>query len=151
MIDVDVRTLHNRIGEELAISEWHLVSQAMIDQFADTTDDHQWIHVDVRRAEEESPFKTTIAHGFLTLSLLSPLLRQAVRFSGARLVINYGLNRVRFISPVPAGARVRGRFSPAAVSDAGGSIQVTWKALLEQEEGGRPCCAAEWIVRYYPA
>jgi acyl dehydratase len=97
----------DRIGEEIAVSSWLEVTQARIDQFADATGDRQWIHVDQARAATESPFKTTIAHGFLTLSLLSPLLRDSMQFSGLRMAINYGVNRVRFISPVPAGARIR--------------------------------------------
>jgi acyl dehydratase len=151
MIEVDVRTLADHVGKELAVSNWQLVSQTMIEQFAETTDDRQWIHVDAARAAVESPFRTTIAHGFLTLSLLSSLLRQAVRFTGSRMAVNYGLNRVRFVSPVPSGARVRGRFAPGSVSDAGESIQVAWHVTVEQEGGGKPCCVAEWIVRYYPA
>ena len=101
MIEIDVRTLNDRIGEEIAVSDWLEVTQARIDQFADATGDRQWIHVDPARAAAESPFKTTIAHGFLTLSLLSPLLRDSMQFSGLRMAINYGLNRVRFVSPVP--------------------------------------------------
>ena len=101
MIEIDVRTLHERIGQEIAVSDWLEVSQGRIEQFAHATGDRQWIHVDPARAAAESPFKTTIAHGFLTLSLLSPLIRQSIQFTGLRMAINYGLNRVRFVSPVP--------------------------------------------------
>src|SRR5438552_12872733 len=118
MIDIDVHTLGDRIGQEIAVSDWLEVSQARINQFADATGDHQWIHVDAARAAAQSPFKTTIAHGFLTLSLLSILIRSAMTFTGVRMAINYGVNRVRFIAPVPSGARIRARFSPAAVADA---------------------------------
>jgi acyl dehydratase len=149
MIDIDVRTLRDRIGEELATSEWFEISQERIDQFADATGDHQWIHVDRARAAVESPFKTTIAHGFLTLSLVSALLRSAVHPTGLRMAINYGLNRVRFIAPVPAGSRVRGRFAPAAVEEIADSIQATWTATIEREGSARPVCVAEWVVRYY--
>jgi len=108
MIEItDVRALRDRIGEEIAVGDWFEVSQARIDQFADATGDHQWIHIDPARAAAESPFKTTIAHGFLTLSLISTLVRDAMKFTGLRLAINYGLNRVRFVSPVPSGARIR--------------------------------------------
>ena len=149
MIEVDVRTLRDRVGQEIAVSDWYEVTQAKIDQFANATGDRQWIHVDVARAQAESPFRATIAHGFLTLSLLSALLREAIQFTGTRMAINYGLNRVRFVSPVRSGSRVRARFTPAVVEDAGGSIQVTWKVTIEPEGSDKPCCAAEWIVRYY--
>src|SRR5215216_5358793 len=109
----DVGALRNRIGEEIAVGEWFAITQDRIDQFADATGDHQWIHVDPARAAAESPFKATIAHGFLTLSLTSTLLREAMTFTGLRLAINYGLNRVRFVSPVPSGSRIRGRFAAA--------------------------------------
>jgi acyl dehydratase len=150
MIEVDVRTLRDRIGAELAVSEWIAITQERIIQFADATGDHQWIHVDAARAAAESPFRTTIAHGFLTLSLISALLRNAVSPTGLRMAINYGLNRVRFVSPVPAGSRVRGRFTVAAVEDAGGAVQVTWQATIERDGADKPCCVAEWLVRYYP-
>jgi len=113
MIDVpDVLALRDRIGEEIAVGDWLEVTQGRIQQFADATGDHQWIHLDVGRAARESPFKTTIAHGFLTLSLVSVLLRDAIRIGGLRLAVNCGLNRVRFTSPVPAGSRIRARVSP---------------------------------------
>jgi acyl dehydratase len=155
MIDVDVRALRDRLGEEIAVGDWHVMTQATIDQFAEATGDRQWIHVDPVRAAAESPFKTTIAHGFLTLSLVSALIRHAIRFTGTRMALNYGLNRVRFVSPVPAGARVRGRFALATVqdvdadADAGGAVQATWRVTVEREGGEKPCCVAEWIVRYY--
>ena len=152
MIQIDdVRSLKHRIGEEIAVSDWIQVAQDRIDQFAAATGDTQWIHVDPARAAAESPFKTTIAHGFLTLSLLSALMRDAVAFGGLRMAINYGLNRVRFVAPVPSGARVRARIAPAGVSDTGDSVQVTWAVTVEREHGDKPCCVAEWIVRYYPA
>jgi acyl dehydratase len=150
MIDVDVTTIRDRLGKELAVSDWYEITQQRIDEFANATGDRQWIHVDPARAAAESPFKTTIAHGFLTLSLVSDLMRKAVQFTGLRMAINYGVNRVRFVSPVPAGSRVRGRFTPTAVEDVSGSIQVTWQATVEREGGEKPSCVAEWIVRYYP-
>ena len=151
MIDIDVRTLKDRLGQEIAVSGWLEVTQARIDQFADATGDRQWIHVDQARAATESPFRTTIAHGFLTLSLLSPLLRDSMQFSGLRMAINYGLNRVRFVSPVPSGTRIRARVTAQAVEEVGGGFQVTWLATIEREHSDKPACAAEWIVRYYPA
>jgi len=150
MIDIDVHALGDRTGQELAVSDWFAVAQDRIEQFADATGDHQWIHVDAARAGSESPYKTTIAHGFLTLSLLSSLVRGAVTFTGLRMAINYGLNRVRFVSPVPSGARVRARIAPAAFADFGDNVQVTWAVTVERESGEKPCCVAEWIVRYYP-
>ena len=151
MIDIDLRTLNDRIGQEIAVSDWIEVTQSRIDQFAEATGDSQWIHVDPARAATESPFKTTIAHGFLTLSLLSPLIRESMQFSGLRMAINYGLNRVRFVSPVPAGARIRARITVQAVEEVPGGFQVTWQVTIEREQGGKPACIADWIVRYYPA
>ncbi len=150
MVDIDVRSLASQVGTEIAVGEWLEISQARIDQFAEATGDRQWIHVDPARAAGESPFKTTIAHGFLTLSLVSTLIRDAMTFTGLRMAINYGLNRVRFVAPVPSGSRVRGRFAPTAVEEAGGSVQVTWQITVEREHAEKPCCVAEWIVRYYP-
>ena len=148
MIHVDLRALGDRIGEELAVSEWIDITQSRIDRFAEATEDHQWIHVDPQKAATDSPFKTTIAHGFLTLSLASVLARTAITFT-ARMAINYGLNRVRFVSAVPVGSRVRGRFSPVAIKDTEDGVQVTWGLTIEREGQDKPCCVAEWIVRYY--
>jgi acyl dehydratase len=147
---IDVRTLKDHVGRELGVSEWLEISQERINQFADATGDHQWIHVDAAKAATDSPFKTTIAHGFLTLSLISQLLRAALQFEGARMAINYGLNRVRFVAPVPSGSRVRGRFTLASVEDAGGAIQAVWSVTVEHEGTEKPSCVAEWLVRYYP-
>jgi acyl dehydratase len=147
-VAVDLADLRKRLGEEVAVSDWIEITQERIDRFADATDDHQWIHVDPVRATA-SPFATTIAHGFLTLSLVSSMLRRAMTVT-APMVLNYGLNRVRFVTPVPVGARVRGRFSPAAVEETKGALQVTWSVTVEREGGDRPCCILEWLVRYYP-
>jgi len=150
MTTIDVRSLAGHVGRELGVSDWVTISQAQINQFADATGDHQWIHIDAAKAATDSPFKTTIAHGFLTLSLISQLLRGALQFEGTRMAINYGLNRVRFVSPVPSGSRVRGRFTLASVEDAGGAIQAVWQATIEREGSDKPVCVAEWLVRYYP-
>ena len=147
----DVAALRARLGVELAVSDWLEVTQQRIDQFAEATDDRQWIHIDPARAASESPFKHTIAHGFLTLSLVSVLARRAMSFDGVRMAINYGVNRVRFVAPVPAGSRIRGRFTPVAVDDAGGGVQVTWSVTIDREHTDKPCAVVEWIVRYYPA
>ena len=146
----DLTTLRDRIGQEIAVSDWMDVTQARISQFAEVTDDHQWIHVDAARAAAESPVKTTFAHGFLVLSLVSPLARGAMAVGGVRMTINYGDNRVRFVSPLPSGARIRGRFAPAAVENVKDAIQVTWGVTIERDGGTKPVAVAEWVVRYYP-
>ena len=130
------------------MSDWLLVTQARIDAFAAATDDHQWIHVDPQRASA-SPFHGTVAHGFLTLSLVSRLLRDAITLPPLRMALNYGVNRVRFISPLPANSRIRARIVPAAVDDVSGSLQVTWSVTVEREGAAKPVAAIEWIVRYY--
>ena len=144
-----VATLRDRLGQEVAVSEWLDVTQSRIDLFADATGDRQWIHVDPDRAARELPEKTTIAHGFLTLSLVSALIRSALSFPNLRMAINYGVNRVRFVSPVPAGSRIRGHFAPLEVKDVPGGLQVTWKVGVEREGHDKPCCVAEWLVRYH--
>ena len=149
MITVDVGTLAGRVGQEMAVSGWLEVTQQRIQQFADATGDHQWIHLDAARAAAESPFRTTIAHGFLTLSLLSTLIRDAMQFTRLRLAVNYGVNRVRFVAPVPSGSHIRARFTPAAVEETGGAIQVTWQATVERQNSDKPCLVADWLVRYY--
>jgi acyl dehydratase len=144
-----IAALGNYAGKEVAVSDWFEVSQERIDQFAEASEDRQWIHLDRERAARESPFKTTIAHGFLTLSLLSALARLAISVGGVRMGINYGLNRVRFVSPVPAGARIRGRFTLATLEEIKGGVQSTWNVTVEREGSDKPCCVAEWLVRYY--
>jgi len=141
--------LSEHVGQEVAVSDWLEVSQERINQFAAATEDRQWIHTDPERAARESPFMGTIAHGFLTLSLLSELGKLAMSVGGVRMGINYGLNRVRFVSPVPAGARIRGRFTLSALEEIEGGVQATWGATVEREGGDKPCCVAEWLVRYY--
>jgi len=150
MIEVaDVTSLRDRIGQEVAVSEWLEVSQERINQFAEATEDRQWIHVDMARARRESPFKTTIAHGYLTLALTSRMVRTAMTFPTVKLAINYGLNKVRFIAPVPVGSRIRGRISPVSIEAASGCTQVVWNIVVEREGAEKPCCAVEWVVRYY--
>ncbi len=144
-----VAKLHEHVGQEVATSDWLEVTQERINQFAEATEDRQWIHVDPERAARESPFKQPIAHGFLTLSLLSELMRLAVSVGGVRMGLNYGLNRVRFVAPVPAGARIRGRFTLSELEEIKGGAQATWNVTVEREGGDKPCCAAEWLVRYY--
>lgn len=143
-----VAELATRIGQEVVVSDWMLVGQERIEQFADVTEDRQWIHVDPVLAAQ-SIYGNTIAHGFLTLSLVPALLRRAWPAAGVRMAVNYGLNRVRFVSPVPADSRIRGRFTPRGVETREGAIDVTWEVTIECEHGEKPCCVAEWIVRYY--
>jgi acyl dehydratase len=144
-----VADLRARVGQEVGASTWVVIAQDRIDAFADATDDHQWIHVDADRASAETPFGGTIAHGFLTLSLVSSLLRDLVTVSGLRMAINYGLNRVRFVSPVPSGSRIRARVSLAAVQEFNDATQATWNVTIEREGADRPALVAEWLVRYY--
>jgi len=134
------------IGQEAGVSDWFETTQDAIDRFADVSGDHQWIHVDVPRARRESRYGNTIAHGFLTLSLLSHLSRQAVDVqSGFPMRVNYGLNRVRFPSPVVAGSRVRAHLAPQSVSASG----IVWLVTMEIEGGEKPALVAEWITRFY--
>jgi acyl dehydratase len=139
--------LRQLVGQEVAVTDWFAVSQERIDGFAGATEDHQWIHVDRERAAGESPYGTTVAHGFLTLSLLPHLMRQAVEIQDMRLGINYGLNRVRFTGPVPAGSRVRARFRLAAVEDIAQGVQTTWNVTVEREGEAKPVLVAEWLTR----
>ena len=145
-----VDTLRSLQGQQIAVSDWVMVTQERIDAFADATGDHQWIHVDAERASVETPFGATIAHGFLTLSLISALMRNAVSIGRLRMTINYGLNRVRFVSPVPAGSRVRAHITLKEASEAADSVQATWLVTVEREGAEKPCVVADWIVRYYP-
>jgi len=145
----NVGKLKDLIGQEVAVSDWIEVSQSRINQFAEATGDKQWIHVDAERARRESPFKQTIAHGFLTVSLLSELGKSAMEIGGVRMGINYGLNRVRFVAPVFADSKIRGRFTLAELEEINGGVQATWGVTVERENGEKPCCVAEWLVRYY--
>lgn len=142
--------LQEYVGKEIGASEWMVVTQERINQFAETTEDRQWIHVDSDRAKGESPFGGTIAHGFLTLSLISRLVKDVIRISGgSRLTINYGLNRVRFPSPVREGARIRGRFTLVNFQNRTEAQEAVFGVSVECEGNDKPCCVAEWIVRYY--
>jgi acyl dehydratase len=140
--------LEGLLGKEM-VSPWREITQDAITQFAGVTGDQQWIHVDVERARRESTYGTTIAHGFFTLALASRLLRDAVGSTGAGMSINYGLNKVRFPAPVPAGSRVRARCTLQQLQPIDGGVQATWGVLIERDGGAKPCCAAEWLVRYY--
>lgn len=141
--------LKGLIGQEVAVSEWVEITQERVNLFADATGDHQWIHLDVERSRKESPYGGTVAHGFLTLSLLPMLMASAIRMSDVRMGVNYGLNKVRFPAPVPVGSRVRGRMTLMAVEDIPGGAQMTWQVTMEREGGDKPVCVAESISRRY--
>jgi acyl dehydratase len=147
----DIEELRGRIGQEVAVSDWLTVTQERIDRFADATDDHQWIHVDPERASL-SPLRCTIAHGFLTLSLLPHFMSTTLKLPPARMTLNYGLNRVRFTSPVPAGKRIRARIALLDVQGApGAATDIYWKVTIEVEGAPKPACIAETIARRYGA
>jgi acyl dehydratase len=148
MSTLSMRDLERRVGEELGVSPWLEVDQERIDTFAKAIDDFQWIHVDRQRAAQ-SPFGGTIAHGFLTLSLLSHLAEQTFSFSDRKMGVNYGLNRVRFTAPLPSGSRVRARFTLGKYEKLEGGVQVTWNTTVEREGSDKPVLIAEWIGRHY--
>jgi acyl dehydratase len=142
--------LNEFVGKELAVSDWILMTQERINCFAEASEDRQWIHIDRDRAKKESPYGTTIAHGFLTLSLIGHLMHESIHIrKGPRLAVNYGLNRLRFPAPVREGSRIRGRFSLLAFKDLGDSFEAIFACTVECEGSEKPCCVAEWIVRYY--
>ena len=135
-------------GEELEPTDWLTIDQDRVNQFADATDDHQWIHVDQEKAKS-GPFGTTIAHGFLTLSLLPALIKGVYRIDGVKMGVNYGLNKVRFTSPVPVGSKIRAVVSLGDVTEAGGGLQVVNNVTVELEGSDRPALVAEWLGRQY--
>lgn len=145
-----ILSLKEFVGREIAVTDWLVMTQDRIDRFAETTGDQQWIHVDRERAEKESPYGATVAHGFLTLSLLSHFLKQAIQFrSGVRIGINYGLNRVRFPSPARAGSKIRARIGLLSTKQFPDALEATFSVGVEIENFDKPCCVAEWVVRYY--
>ena len=145
-----IESLKDLVCREISVSDWLAITQERISAFAEATGDRQWIHLDRERAEKESPYGTTIAHGFLTLSLLSSLMQDAMQFeqAGGR-AINYVLNRVRFPSAVRAGSPIRGRFALAAFKDLGDAIELVLSVTVECEGSDKPACIAEWVVRHY--
>jgi acyl dehydratase len=150
---VSIEQLRDAVGREVALSDWLAVTQNIIDEFAEATRDAQWIHVDSERAARESPFRDssgkrcTVAHGFLTLSLLTCLIESCLRISGASAGVNVGFDRVRFVAPVPSGSLMRGRFVLARLEDVHGGVQLTWYATVERQGEARPVLTAEWITR----
>jgi acyl dehydratase len=147
---VDVKELKSLAGQELGVSDWHLVTQEEINQFAEATHDHQWIHVDPERAKKESPFGGPIAHGYYTLALAPYLVSQALTVTGARMGVNYGLNSLRFTAPVRIGKRVRVRVAANSVEAFTGGVQVAMGLTYEVEGESKPACVAEVVYRYYP-
>jgi acyl dehydratase len=145
-----VDELRDLVGQEVGVSNWFVVTQELVNHFADLTHDPQWIHTDPARAQRESPYGTTIAHGFLTLSLLSHLQRQAVQIRGDfSRAINYGFNRVRFPAAVPVGSRIRVHSTLAALDEIEGGFQIAWDLIVEIEGQQKPAAAAQWLVRLY--
>lgn len=144
-----VEELKSLSGQEVAVTEWVAISQERVNLFAEATGDHQWIHVDVERSRKESPYGGTIAHGFLTLSLLPMLMESAVSMPISKMGVNYGLNKVRFPAPVPVGSKVRARMTLQEVEDIEGGAQITWKVTIEREGGDKPVCVAESVSRRY--
>ena len=143
--------LRKNIGQEIAIGDWQTVTQEQINLFAEATGDHQWIHLDEKRAAEESPYGTTIAHGFLTLSLIPRIMGDTIKLPPAKMTVNYGLNRVRFAAPVPAGKRVRPHLTLLGIEEVTGGFQLSWKVLIEVEGSQKPACIAETLSRQYTA
>jgi acyl dehydratase len=150
MIIQTIDELRGLAGKEVGVSGWLTVSQEMINQFADATDDHQWIHIDLERAAEESPFGTTIAHGFLTMSLLVKLVGEAVQIQQpCKMSINYGFNRLRFVSPVLSDSKIRARVVCQSIKDVEGGVEICWGVTVEVEGKEKPALVAEWLGRRY--
>lgn len=137
------------VGHEVAVSDWLTIDQDRINRFADATGDHQWIHIDAERCALASPFKKTIAHGFLTLSLIPYFQEQALEYQGIKMALNYGTNRVRFMTPVKVDSKLRARFKLAALEDIAGGVQMVWETSLELENESKPACVADLVVRLY--
>jgi acyl dehydratase len=140
--------IRSKVGQSIGQSDWIEVSQARIQQFADATGDHQWIHLDVERAKG-GPFKTTVAHGFLTLSLLPVMMYTSYTITEVGMAVNYGLNRVRFPAPVPSGSRVRGNFKLLSFDPISGGAQLTTEISVELEGSSKPVCVAESVGRVF--
>jgi acyl dehydratase len=143
-------SLREFVGKEIGVTPWFELTQSRIRQFAEVSEDRQWIHVDHERAQQESPYGATIAHGFLTLSLVSYFMKQAIEIRhGYRLAVNYGLNRVRFPAAVRADSNIRARVTLLSLKELADCVEATYSVSIEAESGGKPCCVAECIVRYY--
>jgi acyl dehydratase len=136
-------------GREIGVSDWFRITQDRVHEFAEATEDRQWIHVDRERAARESPYGAPIAHGFLTLSLVGHLMKQVFEVRGARLVVNYGLNRVRFPAAVRANSEIRARLALRSSKRLADSVEAIFLVTVDVKYEEKPCCVAEWIVRYY--
>ena len=145
---IELSDLPHWVGRHLGFSEWREMTQDRVNQFADAADDHQFIHVDVERAKQ-TPFGGTIAHGFLTLSLIAPIMGELFKVSGVTMGVNYGLDRVRFPAPVPVGAQFRGGAEIVDVTEVPGGVQVKSKVTIEVQGSEKPACVAETLVRLY--
>ncbi len=144
-----IEELRTLVGQRLGVSEWFVITQERVQAFADGTDDHQWIHCDPERARVESPYGTTVAHGFLTLALCNSLSQQIFTITGIKMVLNYGLNRVRFPNPVPVGSRLRMISDLMELKETRVGAQVICKQTFEVEGQSKPACVAETIVRVF--
>jgi acyl dehydratase len=147
---MNLAELKSLAGCEIAVTEWLEITQERINNFADATDDHQWIHIDHERAQRESPYGSTIAHGFLTLSMLPKFLKDSLQIGDLRMAINYGLNRVRFPSAVRGGSRIRARIILQSIRDVADATEATYAITVECDGSEKPCCVAELLARYYP-
>ena len=146
----DFSEIKSAVGTEVGVSDWVTMTQDRINRFAEATGDEQWIHVDVKRARQELPAQTTIAHGLLTVSLVPEFVRSVMGLQGVKNTLNYGANRIRYLAPVPAGSRLRGRISINAADDApANGLRVTYGITIEIEGGERPACVAEMIAVHY--
>lgn len=145
-----IEELRTLVGQEAGCSDWYTITQDQIARFAELTGDDQWIHIDAARAKRESPYGVPIAHGFLTVSLLSKLIKQAVDVRGEyKMRINYGFNRLRFTGAVPAGSRIRARYTLNSVKDVEGGVEIAWGVVVEVEGQTKPALVAEWLGRTY--
>jgi acyl dehydratase len=145
----DIDSIKKAVGTEVAVSDWHQVTQEQINIFADATGDHQWIHIDPVRAAKESPYGTTIAHGFLTLSLVAKFSGECLRNTTTKMAINYGANKVRFPAPVKVNSRIRAKFVLDTMEEIAGGVQVQWAVTLEIENQEKPACIAQTLTRWY--
>jgi acyl dehydratase len=145
-----LKSLQEFVGREIGVTDWLTITQERVQQFADATEDRQWIHVEPDRARRESPYGVTVAHGFLTLSLMSYFVRQAIQLpSEMQRTINYGLNRVRFPAPVRAGEQIRAHVQLKSYRELPDSVEAIFEVTVETEGAEKPCCVAEWILRYF--
>lgn len=146
---MNLADLKELAGREIAVTDWLEITQERINQFADATGDHQWIHIDRERAQRESPYGSTIAHGFLSLSLVPMFLQDSLPLGDVRMAINYGLNRVRFPSAVRAGSHIRARIVLQSTRDLADATEATYLITIECQSSEKPCCVAELVARYY--